>query len=97
MGFFSNMGAIQRINALLKTIETKVISIQKEAGSLHPSADKIHVDARTICVLMNEICEIAESHGESVGSISYFFLNRKTNLMEISNFLSDLVDRCDRI
>lgn len=97
MGFFSNMSAIQRINALLKTIETKVTAIQNEAGLLHPNADRIHDDTRTICVLMSEICEIAESHGESVSSISYFFFNRKTNLMEISDFLSELVDRCDRI
>lgn len=97
MGFFSNMSAIQRINALLKTIETKVTAIQNEAGLLHPNADRIHDDTRTICVLMSEICEIAESHGESVSSISYFFFNRKTNLMEISDFLSELVDRCERI
>lgn len=54
---------------------------------------KIKTDARTICVLMNEILEIADAEGEAVRTATFFFGN-KTNLMEISTVLADLISMC---
>lgn len=95
MGFFSNMEAIQKINTLLKSVETKISSIQKEVDTLHPNADKIKAEAHIICILMGEVCEIAESTGESVNSISYFFFGEKLKLREISMMTAEFVKMCN--
>ena len=95
MVFLSNMGAIQKINALLKSVETKVTSIQNEAEALHPNVDKIKADAHIICILMEEVCEIADSTGDSVSSISYFFFGEQMKLREISMILAEFVKMCN--
>lgn len=97
MGFFSGIGAIRKINTLLKTIEPKVTAIQNESRTLHPSVEKIKIDARTICVLMNEIMEIADSEGDAVRSATFFFFGNKTNLIEISTVLADLISMCEEV
>lgn len=94
MGFFSGIGAISKINTLLKTIEPKVTAIENECRTLHPNVSKIKTDARTICVLMNEILEIADTEGEAVRTATFFFFGNKTNLMEISTVLADLISMC---
>lgn len=97
MGFFSNIGAIQRINTLLKTIEPKVTAIQNECNRSYPNKEKIQIEARTICVLMSEIMDIADSSGESVRSVSYFFFGEKTNLIHISMVLTNLIEMCENL
>ena len=42
---------------------------------------------------MNEILEIADAEGEAVRTATFFFGN-KTNLMEISTVLADLISMC---
>ena len=95
MGFLSNMGAIQKINALLKSVEIKIASIQNEAEALHPNVDKIKAEAQIICILMEEVCEIADSTGGSVSSISFFFFGERVKLREISMILAEFVKMCN--
>ncbi len=97
MGFFSGIGAINKINTLLRTIEPKVTAIENECRTLHPSVSKIKKDAHTVCVLMNEIIEIADSAGESVRTATFFFFNEKTNLINISRVLADMISMCNQM
>ena len=97
MGFFSEIGAIRKINTLLKTIEPKVTAIQNECKTLHPSVEKIKIDARTICVLMNEIMEIADSEGDTVRTATFFFFDEKTNLINISRVLAEMISMCEEL
>lgn len=97
MGFFSDIDSIRKINTLLKTIEPKITVIQNECGSLRPNVDKIQIEARTICVIMNEILEIADSSGESVRTATYFFFNEKIKLIEISKILAQFISMCDEL
>lgn len=43
---------------------------------------------------MNEILEIADAEGEAVRTATFFFFGNKTNLMEISTVLADLISMC---
>lgn len=95
MGLLSNMDSIKKINDLLKLVETRVTSVQNEAEALHPSVEKIKAEAHIICMLMGEVCDIADSAGESVNSISYFFFGEKMKLREISMIMAEFVKMCN--
>lgn len=97
MGLYSNIEATRRINTLLKTIEPKITAIQNECGFSCPNVDKIQIEARTICVLMNEIMEIASSSDESVRSATYLFFNENVSLVEVSMALKNFISICDNL
>ena len=95
MGFFSNLGAISKINTLLKTIESKVNAIYDELQSPYTNKNKIKNDAHTIAVLLNEIIDIADSAGDSVRYAPYFFLKKKSDLPHIVLIILDIITMCD--
>lgn len=55
MGFFSNLGSINKINVLLKQLEPKVEYIYHETQSYSPNLNKIKIECRAIGVLMSDI------------------------------------------
>lgn len=97
MSLYSNIEATRRIDTLLKTIEPKITTIQNECGFSCPNVDKIQIEARTICVLMNEIMDIANSSDESVRSATYLFLNENVSLVEVSMALKNFISICDNL
>lgn len=86
--------AMQKINNLLKAIETKITAIQKEVEVPQPNVDKIQAEAHIIRILMAEVYDIANSTGESVRTISCSFFGEKMKLNEISMILADFVNMC---
>ena len=97
MSLYSNIEATRRIDTLLKTIEPKITTIQNECGFSCPNVDKIQIEARTICVLMNEIMDIANSSDESVRSATYLFFNENVSLVEVSMALKNFISICDNL
>lgn len=97
MSLYSNIEATRRIDTLLKTIEQKITTIQNECGFSCPNVDKIQIEARTICVLMNEIMDIANSSDKSVRSATYLFLNENVSLVEVSMALKNFISICDNL
>lgn len=95
MGFFSNCKNIGKINTLLKQIEPKVNAIEYEASSSYPNSNRIRVEIASITVLMDEIMSIASVSGNSVRLAPYYFFGRKTNLMQISSVLAELIAICE--
>lgn len=93
MGFFSDHKNIGKINTLLKQIEPKVTTILSEEQSYFPNQEKLRIAAGTISVLMSEIMEIANTSGRPVQLAPYYFLDKKSDLVQISNFLAVLVDK----
>ena len=97
MGLYTRIEAIDRINTLLRTIEQKITTIQKECGFSNLNIDKIQIEARTICVLMNEIIEISNSSDESVCSATYLFFNENISLKEVSMAVKHFISICDNL
>ena len=95
MFFFSNLGAISKINTLLKTIESKVNAIYDELQSPYTNKNKIKNDAHAIAVLLNEVIDIADSASDSVHYAPYFFLKKKSNLPHIVLIIVDIITMCD--
>lgn len=87
----------QKINNILKAIETIVTAIQNEFEELHPNVDKIQANAHTIRILVAEIYDIANSANESVSTISCFFFGEKMTLREISIILADFANMCNEL
>ena len=48
MGFFSNLGSINKINVLLKQIEPKIESIHYETQSCYPNLNRIKMECQGI-------------------------------------------------
>lgn len=86
--------AMQKINNLLKAIETKITAIQSEVEVPQPNVDKIQADAHTIRILMAEVYDIVNSTGESVSTITCSFFGENMKLSEISMLLADFVNMC---
>lgn len=95
MGLLSNIETIQKINNLLKAVETRVTAIQNEVDALHPNVDKIQADAHIIRILMADVLDIANSDSESVGSSSFIFFGENMKLKEISMILAEFVNMCN--
>ena len=93
MGFISDYKNIGKINTLLKQIEPKVATIFSEVQSFPPDKEKMRDAAGNISVLMSEIMEIANSSGRSVQLTHYYFLGKKSDLVQISNLLAGIVER----
>lgn len=97
MGFFSNMGDINRINTLLKQIEPKVSAILYETQSPYPNINRLKVESSSIVVLMSDIMDIANRAPNSVKLAPYYLMGRKMSLPEISATLAEIVERCERL
>ncbi|MCF0125957.1 MAG: hypothetical protein HUJ68_09460 [Clostridia bacterium] len=92
------MGSIKKINVLLKQIEPKLDFILRETE--YPAIadkNKIFVECRTICVLMNEIMDIVGTSGQMVFLAPYFLKGKKLTLPEISQIVAQIVDKGERI
>lgn len=98
MGFFSNIGAINKMNVLLKQIEPKLDFIILECSNPY-TADKakIRVECGTVSVLMSEIMDIVDSAGRTVFLAPYFLKGKKLNLPEISGIVAQVVQRGEMI
>lgn len=97
MGFFSNMGDINRINMLLKQIEPKVSAILYETQSPCPNINRLKIESSSIVVLMSDIMDIANRASNSVKLAPYYLMGRKMSLLEISATLAEIVERCERL
>lgn len=95
MGLISKIEAIQKINNLLKAIETKLTAIQNEVDALNPSVDRIQADAHLIRILMADVFDIANSASEPVDATSFIFFGENMKLKEISMILAEFVNMCD--
>ena len=56
MGFFSNLGNINKINVLLKQIEPKIEAIHYETQSYCPNLNRIKIECRAIDERYNRHC-----------------------------------------
>lgn len=97
MGFFSNIGNINKINVLLKQIEPKVDSIQYESQSYSPNLSRIKMESRSIAVLMSDVVDIADRSGNSVKLAPYYLFGRKMSLFQISSVLAALIEQCEQL
>lgn len=95
MGLISKIEAIQKINNLLKAVETRVTAIQNEANALHPNVDKIQADAHIVRILMADVLDIANSASEPVGTTSFLFFGENIKIKEISMILAEFVNMCN--
>lgn len=98
MGFFSNIGAIGKINTLIKQLEPKLDYIASELNYPHSAnRERLRVECGTVSVLMGEIIEIASNAGRSVMLAPYYLKGRKLSLMDISGIAASLVERAERL
>ena len=97
MGLFSNMSDIGQINALLKQIDPKISAILYETESPYPNINRLKVESGSISVLMSEVMDIACKTPNSVKLAPYYLMGRKMRLPEISAFLAEIVERCERM
>lgn len=98
MGFFSNMGAINKINVLLKQVEPKLNFIIKECSNpYYADKNRLKVECGTVSVLMSEIMDIVDSAGRSVFLAPYFLAGKKLSLPEISGIVAQIVQRGEMI
>ena len=97
MGFFSNLGSINKINDLLKQIEPKDEYIYHETQSYSPNLNKIKIECRAIGVLMSDIIDIADRSGNSVKLAPYYLFGRKMDLVQISSVLIEVIEQCEQL
>lgn len=97
MGFFSNLGSINKINVLLKQIEPKIESIHYETQSCYPNLNRIKLECQAIGVLMNDIIDIADRSGNSVKLAPYYLFGRKMGLVQIFSFLIEVIEQCNQL
>lgn len=97
MGFFSNLGSINKINVLLKQIEPKVESIYHETQSYSPNQNRIKMECQGIGVLMNDIIDIADRSENSVKLAPYYLFGRKMDLVQISSVLIEVIEQCNQL
>lgn len=97
MGFFSNLGSINKINVLLKQIEPKVEYIYHETQSYSPNLNKIKIECHAIGVLMSDIIDIADRSGNSVKLAPYYLFGRKMDLVQIFSVLIEVIEQCEQL
>lgn len=97
MGFFSNLGNINKINVLLKQIEPKIEAIHYETQSYCPNLNRIKIECRAIDVLMKDIIDIADRSGNSVKLAPFYLFGRKMSLVQILSVLIEVIAQCEQL